>query len=68
MLPRWASTASLYKENVDDVREFRRCSCSESMEEHLCGAPMKVYDPLVVDDVAPNQFTPWRSSSMGWRW
>ena len=44
-----------YKENVDDVRESPTLQLLESMEEHLCGAPMKVYDPWVVDDVAPNQ-------------
>lgn len=44
-----------YKENVDDVRESPTLQMLESMEEHLCGAPIKVYDPWVVDDVVPNQ-------------
>lgn len=44
-----------YKENVDDVRESPTLQMLESMEEHLCGAPMKVYDPWVADDVVPNQ-------------
>lgn len=44
-----------YKENVDDVRESPTLQILDSMEEHLCGAPMKVYDPWVADDVVPNQ-------------
>ena len=44
-----------YKENVDDVRESPTLQMLETMEEHLCGAPMKVYDPWVEADVAPNQ-------------
>ena len=44
-----------YKENVDDVRESPTLQMLEAMDEHLCGAPLKVYDPWVERDVVPNQ-------------
>lgn len=44
-----------YKEDVDDVRESPTLQMLESMERHLCGAPMKVYDPWVERDEVPNQ-------------
>ncbi len=44
-----------YKENVDDVRESPTLQALESMERHLCGAGVKVYDPFVAQDVVPNQ-------------
>lgn len=44
-----------YKENVDDVRESPTLQLLEAQAEHLCGAPMKVYDPWVEADVVPNQ-------------
>ena len=44
-----------YKEDVDDVRESPTLQMLEAMEAHLCGYPMKVYDPWVEADVVPNQ-------------
>lgn len=44
-----------YKEDVDDVRESPTLQMLESMDEHLCGHAVKVYDPWVERDVAPNQ-------------
>lgn len=44
-----------YKEDVDDVRESPTLQLLEAQVEHLCGAPMKVYDPWVEEDVVPNQ-------------
>lgn len=44
-----------YKEDVDDVRESPTLQMLEAMEAHLCGSPMKVYDPWVEADVVPNQ-------------
>ncbi len=44
-----------YKEDVDDVRESPTLQMLEAMGEHLCGHPMKVYDPWVECDVVPNQ-------------
>lgn len=44
-----------YKEDVDDVRESPTLQMLEAMESHLCGDPMKVYDPWVEADVVPNQ-------------
>ncbi len=45
-----------YKENVDDMRESPTLQMLESMERHLCGNSIKVYDPFIVEDVVPNQF------------
>lgn len=44
-----------YKENVDDMRESPTLQMLESMERHLCGSKVKVYDPYIVKDVVPNQ-------------
>ena len=43
-----------YKENVDDMRESPTLML-ESMEKHLCGNLVKVYDPYITKDVVPNQ-------------
>ena len=45
-----------YKENVDDVRESPTLQMLESMERHLCGGQIKVYDPFVTRDMVPNQY------------
>jgi UDP-N-acetyl-D-mannosaminuronic acid dehydrogenase len=45
-----------YKENVDDVRESPTLQMLESMEMHLCGTRMKIYDPWVKRDIVPNQY------------
>ncbi|WP_165171828.1 nucleotide sugar dehydrogenase [Adlercreutzia sp. ZJ242] len=44
-----------YKEDVDDVRESPTLQMLESVEEHLCGHAVKVYDPWVERDVVPGQ-------------
>ena len=44
-----------YKENVDDVRESPTLQMLDSMEKHLCGNLVKVYDPFIKDDIVPNQ-------------
>ena len=44
-----------YKENVDDMRESSTLQMLDSMEKHLCGNLVKVYDPFISDDVVPNQ-------------
>lgn len=44
-----------YKENVDDMRESPTLQLLESQEKHL-GAPLKVYDPLIVEDKVANQY------------
>ena len=44
-----------YKENVDDCRESPTLQLLESQARHLA-APLKVYDPLVANDVVPNQY------------
>lgn len=44
-----------YKEDVDDIRESPTLQMFESMERHLCGSPLRVYDPWVERDVVPNQ-------------
>lgn len=45
-----------YKENVDDMRESPTLQMLESMERHLCGNAVKVYDPFVAKDVAQHQY------------
>lgn len=45
-----------YKENVDDTRESPTLQMLESMERHLCGGQIKVYDPYVQKDLVPNQY------------
>ena len=44
-----------YKENVDDTRESPTMQMLDSMEKHLCGHLVKVYDPFVEKDIVPNQ-------------
>ena len=44
-----------YKENVDDMRESPTLQILESMERHLCGNTLKIYDPFIEKDVVPNQ-------------
>ncbi len=44
-----------YKENVDDMRESPTLQLLESQEKHL-GEPLKVYDPLIAEDVVENQY------------
>lgn len=44
-----------YKENVDDMRESPTLQILESMERHLCGNLVKIYDPFIIKDVVPNQ-------------
>lgn len=45
-----------YKENVDDMRESPTLQMLRSMDRHLCGGQIKVYDPYVTHDVVPNQY------------
>ena len=44
-----------YKENVDDVRESPTLQILDSMERHLCGNFVKVYDPFIEKDIVKNQ-------------
>ena len=44
-----------YKENVDDCRESPTLQLLESQERHLA-EPLKVYDPLIHDDVVKHQY------------
>lgn len=44
-----------YKENVDDMRESPTLQILESMERHLCGDFVRVYDPFIDMDIVPNQ-------------
>ena len=44
-----------YKENVDDCRESPTLQLLEAQERHLA-APLKVYDPFVVQDVVQSQY------------
>lgn len=45
-----------YKEDVDDTRESPTLQMLESMEKHLSGNLIKVYDPFVTKDIVPNQY------------
>lgn len=45
-----------YKENVDDTRESPTLQMLESMERHLTGGQIRVYDPYVTKDIVPNQY------------
>ena len=45
-----------YKENVDDMRESPTLQLLESMDRHLTGGLIKVYDPFVKKDVVENQY------------
>lgn len=44
-----------YKANVDDIRESPTLQILDSMERHLCGNLVKVYDPFIEKDIVPNQ-------------
>lgn len=44
-----------YKEDVDDMRESPTLQLLESQEKHL-GEQLKVYDPLITDDVVAHQY------------
>ena len=44
-----------YKANVDDVRESPTLQMLDSMDRHLCGNLVKVYDPFIEKDIVPNQ-------------
>lgn len=48
-----------YKENVDDIRESPTLQILRIMERHLSGNLVKVYDPLVKEDIVPNQMHDW---------
>lgn len=43
-----------YKEDVDDMRESPTLQLLESQERHLASG-LKVYDPLISEDMVPNQ-------------
>lgn len=45
-----------YKENVDDMRESPTMQLLESMDRHLTGGLIKVYDPFVKKEVVKNQY------------
>lgn len=45
-----------YKENVDDMRESPTLQILESMERHLAGNKVQVYDPFIEKDVVANQW------------
>lgn len=45
-----------YKENVDDMRESPTLQMLSSMEKHLSGNSVKVYDPYIKKNVVPNQY------------
>lgn len=44
-----------YKENVNDVRESPTLQIIKHMEKHMCFDTVKVYDPLVENDIVGNQ-------------
>ncbi len=44
-----------YKENVDDVRSSPTMQMLSSMEHHLSGGLVQVYDPYIKTDMVPNQ-------------
>ena len=44
-----------YKENVDDMRESPTLQILDSMERHLAGGQVVVYDPYVTNEVVKNQ-------------
>ncbi|NBH71981.1 nucleotide sugar dehydrogenase [Clostridiaceae bacterium] len=44
-----------YKEDVDDIRESPALQLLESQERHLAPG-LKVYDPLILEEVVPNQY------------
>lgn len=44
-----------YKENVDDMRESPTLQMLDSMERHLAGEKVWVYDPFIEENVVANQ-------------
>ena len=44
-----------YKENVDDYRESPTLQLLDAQKEHFA-EPLKVYDPFITEDIAPNQY------------
>ena len=44
-----------YRENVDDLRESPTLQLLESQERHLAKG-LKVYDPMILEQVVPNQY------------
>ncbi len=44
-----------YKENVDDTRESPTLQMLESMERHLAGGRVQVYDPFIKEDIVAHQ-------------
>ena len=44
-----------YKENVDDTRESPTLQMLTSMERHLCGIPVRIYDPFIKKIIVPHQ-------------
>jgi UDP-N-acetyl-D-mannosaminuronic acid dehydrogenase len=45
-----------YKEDIADIRESPALQMLESMEKHLAGGVVKIYDPYVTKDIVPNQY------------
>lgn len=45
-----------YKENVDDTRESPTLQLLESMDKHLAGGRVKIYDPFITENIVPNQY------------
>jgi UDP-N-acetyl-D-mannosaminuronic acid dehydrogenase len=45
-----------YKENVDDIRESPTLQIFDTMQKHLCGQLLKVYDPYVKREIVPTQY------------
>lgn len=44
-----------YKENIDDLRESPTLQMLSSMQKHLSGNAIKVYDPFIKTNIVPNQ-------------
>lgn len=44
-----------YKEDVDDMRESPTLQMLSSMDKHLSGSKIKIYDPFIKEQVVPNQ-------------
>lgn len=45
-----------YKEDVDDIRESPTLQLLDSMDKHLSGHLVKVYDPYITNHLIPNQY------------
>lgn len=48
-----------YKANVDDVRESPTLQMLDRMKTHLSVGNVRVYDPMVENDIVPNQVHSW---------